>query len=122
MADDSAMVITQTRDNAVILTIQPTKLRDLLVVQTLKDQMLAEVARSKAIKVLLDMRNVEMVGSVAFLAFLGIRRQPNVERVILCHLSPPVLELFHLCKLIATDNHTAGPFEYAATIEDAFAA
>jgi len=118
MTDRNSIVTAENQNGTLILTIHESKLRDLLVVQALKEQMLAAVEKSQAPKVLLDMRHVQMVGSVAFLAFLGLRRPPCVDRVILCHTRPDVLELFHLCRLISTPNHKTGPFEAAESIAD----
>ncbi len=119
MTGNTPIVTAENQSGALVLTIHEPKLRDLLVVQSLKEQMLNEVEKYQASKVLLNMQHVQMVGSVAFLAFLGLRRQPTVDRVILCHTRPEVLELFQLCKLIANANHKAGPFEAVATIADA---
>jgi hypothetical protein len=59
---------------------------------------------------------VDFIGSIGFLAFLGIRRAPGIENAILCNLNENVKELFLLCRLIPSDKQSNAPFQVAASV------
>lgn len=99
-------------------TVLIEQLRDFQVVQAFRDGVISELEKSKANNVIIDLGHVKHIGSIAFLAFLAIRRQSGVERIVLCNLNEFVQELFRMCKLIATGNGKSAPFEQAATLEE----
>jgi hypothetical protein len=63
------------------------------------------------------MGRVEFIGSIGLLAFLGIRRLPDIENVVLCNLDENVKEIFMICRLISNDKMSKAPFQLATSIE-----
>ncbi len=57
--------------------------------------------------------------SVAFLAFLAIRRFPTVDKILLCNLRDHVREVFVLCRLLNGTGTERSPFTEAASVADA---
>lgn len=112
--------VTCTLDgNVLVVEVLPEQLRDFAVVQSLRDGVISSIEQTQVKNVVIDLSRVKHIGSVAFLAFLAIRRQTGIDRIVLCHLTEFVQELFRMCKLIATGNGKAAPFEQAATRDEA---
>jgi anti-anti-sigma factor len=121
MADTSTAIASSTQGSTLVVTLLPEQLRDLALVQQLKQEMLQALEAAHVANVILDFSNVRFVGSVAFLAFLGVRRQAGVSRVVLTGLDVNLREVFSLCRLIPTVNSPTAPFEEAASMPEALA-
>jgi anti-anti-sigma factor len=106
---------------SLVVTILAEQLRDIATVQSFRDGVLSALEKSTIRNVIIDLSSVKHIGSVAFLAFLAVRRQSGVDRIVLCNVSEFVQELFRMCKLIATGNGKAAPFEQTTTLEEALA-
>lgn len=97
-------------ESTLVVTLHEPKLRDAATVQLVKDSILAELKDGSIQNVILDLCHVEFVGSVAFLAFLGIRRFPTVDKILLCNLRENVREVFVMCRLLSGANNPSAPF------------
>ena len=109
----------ETIGNSVIVTVLIPQLRDAQIAYKLRDEIIALVGNSEPSGVVLDLSKVTFIGSVGFLAFLGVRRHLKGGRVILCNLSAPIRDMFAVCRLIATDSNAVAPFETAKSVADA---
>lgn len=119
MSHSESPVACAIENSVVIVTLLAEKLREPQVVEVVRKEMLAAVQSGNAQSVIIDFRNVEFVGSMAFLAFLAVRRQMGGGRIVLCELSPEIVEVFSVCRLIpANGNHNA-PFEVASSLAEA---
>ena len=107
--------------STLIATILEKRMRDVGPVQQIKSELLSAIEAHSAKFVIVNLQHVEFVGSVAFLAFLAIRRQAGVERVVLCNIDDRVREVFQLCKLIPDDARPTAPFEVANSLAAATA-
>lgn len=105
--------------STLVAKIRMPELRDTEAIQRLKDELLAAVTLAKVRNVILDLGNVTFIGSVGFLVFLRIRREPGVGRIVLCNLGEQVRGAFLICRLIPSANSTTAPFEEATTVEAA---
>ncbi len=117
-ATTPVLEVTQ-HGTTLVLKICREQMREFDVVQGVKEAMLAEVQKHQPSVVVLDLRSVQLLGSIAFLAFLAVRRQPSVKRVVLTEMSNLVHELFAICRLIPTEGHAHAPFETARTVDAA---
>ena len=95
------------------------ELRDTEAIQRLKDELLTAVTLAKPRNVVLDLGQVTFIGSVGFLVFLRVRREPGVGRIVLCNLAEQVRGAFLICRLIPDRNHPSAPFEEAGTVAEA---
>ena len=119
MSHPESLVACAIENSVVTVTLLAEKLREPQVVEMVKKEMLAAVQSGNAQSVIIDFRNVTFVGSMAFLAFLAVRRQIGGGRIVLCEMSPEITEIFTVCRLIpANGNHNA-PFEVAGSISEA---
>lgn len=121
MMDTPNVVSCRVEDQTLIVSVTAKQLRDIVIVNALRDGVLQAIEQSKVKNVIMDLSKVEQIGSVAFLAFLSIRRQSGIDRIILTNLCDFVQELFAMCKLIATGNGKSAPFLQADNVEAALA-
>ena len=106
---------------SLVVTVLATQLREAQIAYKLRDDVIALIGKSQPPGVVLDLSKVSFIGSVGFLAFLGVRRHLQGGRIVLCNLSAPIRDMFGACRLIATDATTVAPFETANTAADALA-
>lgn len=118
MSEGESIIASAVHGSTLAATVLVEQLRELPVVEKLKKELLAALAVSASQNVVLDLSNVRFVGSVAFLAFLSVRRQSGVSRVILTGLDTNIREVFSLCRLIPTVNMPSAPFEERPTLQD----
>jgi anti-anti-sigma regulatory factor len=117
----SPSILSEHFGGTLIIRIQYRKLREVEVAHQLQRAMIAEVTATNPQVVILDFNAVETLGSVAFLAFLAVKRQGNVQRVILCSLNQHVRECFEICRLVRSESLPSAPFEQADSVADAIA-
>ncbi len=121
MSENIAMTEFSTTGSSLIVTILEKRMRDAGPVQQIKDEILSAITAHSPRNVIVNLQQVEYVGSVAFLAFLAIRRQGSIERIVLCNLADNVREVFQLCKLIPDGTRPGAPFEVAESLAAATA-
>jgi anti-anti-sigma factor len=94
-----------------VLTLTDPQVRGDELADELRDDLLA--ATGDADRVVLDLRHVEYLSSVAFRPLLQLHKalKERQGRVVLCHLSEPVLDVLHLTRLISTSGTSRAPFE-----------
>ena len=105
----------------LVVTVMPQQVREAAIAFSLRDEIVALLDSFQARDLVIDAGNLQFIGSIGFLSFLGVRRHLGDGRIILCNLAPPVQEMFAICALISTDGTKAAPFEVAATVEAAVA-
>ena len=108
-------------NGALVVTVMPLQVRDATLAYALRDEIVALVDSSQTRNLVLDAANLQFIGSIGFLAFLGVRRHLGDGRIVLCNLSGTVREMFTVCQLISADRTKGAPFEEAATVEAAVA-
>jgi len=106
-------------ESTLVVTLLEPQLRDAFTVQQVKESILAQLKDASVQNVVLDLGKVEFVGSIAFLAFLGIRRFPTVDKILLCNLRENVREVFVMCRLLAGANNPSAPFTEVESVADA---
>lgn len=105
-------------EGVLVATIAVGEIREAAVAYDLRNEMLALVKETGTEHLVIDARNLASIGSVGFLAFLGVRRSlPG--RIVLCNLAPIVRESFAICRLIPGSDDGSAPFEVAGSLEEA---
>ena len=121
MAEPASLALGTVKGNNLLVRIAIGQVREGSVAYSLRDEIIALVAQTKPANIVIDLSQVNFVGSVGFLAFLGVKRNLGEGRVILCNLSQPIRDMFAVCRLIPTESSATAPFEIAATSEEALA-
>ncbi len=117
----AAGIHSEVRQGCLVVTILETQLRDFEKVTQVKLAIIAALQQHQPQTVLLDLQHVTYIGSVGFLAFLGLRREKYVENVVLCNVAPNVHQLFSICKLIPDGSSMTAPLKIADTLDSAMA-
>src|SRR5262245_8212998 len=112
---------SKVQGSALVVTVLLDQLREAKTAYELRDEMIGQINQAQPRGIVVDLVNVTFIGSIGFLAFLGVRRHLSGGRIVLCNLSDPIREMFSVCRLIATDSNKAAPFETAGTIDEALA-
>ena len=100
-------------DANLVVSILEEQIREAAVAYRVRDEINSLIDQQKPVNIVLDLAKVKFIGSVGFLAFLGVRRHLGGGRIVLCNIAEPVREVFAVCRLIPTGTNTAAPFEVA---------
>ena len=89
----------------------------------IRQSMLAAVSHYQVNKVVIDFRNVRYLSSAGFRPLLSLHRKLNESRgrMVFCNLSPEILEVFTVTRLISSSRSGTAPFERAIDLADALA-
>jgi anti-anti-sigma factor len=105
------LVSCESIGGTVVVEVLTSKLRDTDVSYAVRDQILTQLTATPTSQLVIDLGQVEFIGSIGFLAFLSARRQLAGGRVVFCQVSPYVLEAFKACGLVSNDPNRPGVFE-----------
>ncbi len=107
----------------IVLTIAEAQILGDEIADALRDQLLAVVVQSQAQNVVLDFSRVTFLSSSGFRPLLSLHRllRQQTGKLLLCHLSPEVHEIFAVTRLISTKGFTRAPFEVFADVPSAVA-
>lgn len=119
MTAEDSPVICAVENGVVVATVLVPQIRDPQVVETLRNTMLVAIEASGARSVIISFSGVKFMMSMSFLAFLAVRRQIGGGRVVFCEVSPEIIEILSICRLIPAGNSTSAPFEVAHTMAEA---
>lgn len=95
---------TKSEQGVLVLTPTPSRLEGDAMAQSLVDETQAAVSHADAKKVVLDMEHVEYLTSANFRPLLALRKKLKEVggRMVLCSLSPVVVEMFQTTRLIGS--------------------
>ena len=108
-------------NGTLVLKFATRHLRTPEVSHAVRDELVSAVNDSQATNFVLDLEQVEFVGSVAMLAFLSLRRLADVDRIVMCNVADKVKSVFVVCDLLTDDPQRKSPFEHVATVDEAVA-
>ena len=109
------------RDGITVVTVNTKQIREADQAYALRDEILEILNKSNPSCLVLDLGELTFVGSIGFLAFLGVRRHLEGGRIVICNMSGPVHDMFAVCHLISPDPAKKAPFEAAKTLDSAIA-
>ncbi len=120
-SDSPNYVECELVDDAAVFRVLVRELRDPETSYAVRDEMLAQLTQTPTRKVVIDLGDVKFIGSIGFLAFLNTRRHVVDGRIVLCNVSPSIVEAFQACRLVSADDTHPAPFEVQATRAEAIA-
>jgi anti-anti-sigma factor len=119
MADSKSLASATIDGTTMVVDILADQLREGEIAYRLRDEINALIEQHKPAHIVLDLAQVRFIGSVGFLAFLGVRRHLGEGRIVLCNLSAPTRDIFAICNLIPTETKPSAPFELSRTRDEA---
>src|SRR5262245_47146492 len=121
MAEASNLCTHDVKGGVLIVTLLVEQIREAKIAYELRDTFISLIQEARPKDVVVDLQKAKFIGSVGFLAFLGVRRELPNGRIVLCNLFQPVRDMFAVSRLIQTAGNQGAPFEVAATKEAALA-
>jgi anti-anti-sigma factor len=119
MTQPACSAAGELQNGNLVVTIHESQLREAATAYRLRDEINALIDAQKPQNIVLDLASVKFIGSVGFLAFLGVRRHLGPGRIVLANLSDSTREIFAICRLIPTETNQSAPFEVATTVDEA---
>ncbi|RMF89209.1 MAG: anti-sigma factor antagonist [Planctomycetota bacterium] len=115
--------ITASRENGtLVLTIDLEQVKDYIVAEELRYELCHAAKRASCDQIVLDLRNMRFMTSLACHAFLGLRNgvRDRHPRIVLCNMAPFIRKVFEAKRLL-TPSPTTGrvTFEAVDTLEEA---
>ena len=121
MGDANQLCTADEMDGILIATLLVEQIREAKMAYELRDKLISLIQEARPRDVVFDLSKAKSIGSIGFLAFLGVRRELPDGRIILCNMFQPVRDMFAVSRLIQTAGNQGAPFEVAATKEAALA-
>jgi len=121
MAEAEPITVIHAQERVTQATVLVERIQDASIANQLKDEILRSLDENPTPHLILDMGRVKFVSSVGFLAFMGLRRQAQLQRIVLTHLDPNVRDIFALCRLLPSEQYPSAPFDEAPTPAEALA-
>lgn len=114
---------TAIEQGALVVTFTPPRLEGDEMAHTILEELQAALAQAGTNKLVINLEHVLYLTSAHFRPFLAIRKQllGAGGRMVLCSLSPLVLESFGVTRMIGSSSAASGYFETAPDVEAALA-
>lgn len=124
MAGPYRHITTTTQDDVLILTLELDQVKDYVVAEELRYELMHAVKRSRFRKIIVDLRKMDFMTSLACVAFLGLKAgvREHGGRLIMCNMTEFIRNVFNAKRLLTPSYHTGNvAFEDADTLGDALA-
>jgi anti-anti-sigma factor len=108
-------------DDVLVSQIMVPQMRDFKLVEQVKSELIEAINHSAPRAIVIDLCQLEFIGSVGFLAFLAARRATSANQIILCNMDKRIQEVFLICRLISHEGKSDTPFTLQPTVESALA-
>ena len=109
---------------ALVLTILLEKVNEYMLAEELRFELVHAVKTARAQKIVLDLKNMTFMTSLACLSFIGVKHAAReVEgRLVLCNMSEFIRKILHTKRLLSpSQGRNAAAFESAEDLEHALA-
>lgn len=124
MAGPYRHITAGIKDDILILTLELEQVKDYVVAEELRYEMMHAAKRFKRKKIIVDLRKMSFMTSLACVAFIGLKAgvRDNHARIVMCHMSEFIRKVFNAKRLLTPSQNTgAVAFEEAETLDDALA-
>lgn len=111
-------------DGILVLTIEVEQVKDFTISEELRYELVHAVKSRELKRIVIDLRNMSFMTSLACVAFIGVRQaMKDVHgRVVLCNMTEFIHKVFSAKRLLVRSKNNGNvAFESAATLEDALA-
>jgi anti-anti-sigma factor len=111
-----------TTNGVLVLTIEDEQIKDSIVAQELRYELVHALNSRQSTQVVMDLRNVTFITSLACVAFIAVKQsmKSNDGRVALCNMSEFIKKLFNAKRLLTRSPNSGNvAFEAAGTLQEA---
>ncbi len=115
MSSSDTLLQTSVDQGVLVLTITQSRIQGEETAQQLREEMQLALEKTGIHRVVVDLRNVRYMSSVAFWPLLSLRRQlaKSEGRLMICGLTGDIEILFLTTKMINSGGAVDAPFEVA---------
>lgn len=116
---------TTVQHGVLIITVELTEVKDYMVAEELRYELVDAVKRAETKKFVLDLENMAFMTSLACVAFIGLKHavRETEGRLVLCHMTDFIRKIFNAKRLLTPSQNTGNvAFDDADTREAAVAA
>ena len=123
MPANTSNIASRYEEGILVIEVLPTRLTDERQVFALRNEMVSAIRQSASDDVIIDMKNVEYLTSIALLPFVGIRSAAEQRggRVVLCQPTGIVVDVLSVSQLIVESRAHAHHLLMADSLESALA-
>lgn len=123
MATTQPRIDTAQRNGVLVITVLDNRLTEQLQVDQWHDQMSSAIRGASPAGIVLDMKNVEYMTSIAMLPLIATRAaaEERGARIVLCNLAPTVLKVLTVTQLLIDSRSHVKHLSMAETLDDALA-
>ncbi len=123
MPENARHTTSRYEQGILVIEILPTKLNDESLVYALHDEIVSAIRQSASDDIIIDMKHVEYLSSIALLPFVGIRSAAEERggQVVLCQPAGIVVDVLSVSQLIVEHRDHARHLQMADTLESAIA-
>ena len=111
-------------DDTLVLTIEVEQVKDFTISEELRYELVHAVKSRESKRIIIDLRNMTFMTSLACVAFIGVRQALKAVdgRVVLCNMTEFIHKVFSAKRLLVRSKNNGNvAFESAETLEDALA-
>lgn len=115
-------ITATTKQGVLVLTVDLTEVKDYMVAEELRYELLHVVKRSSSKKFVLDLNKMAFITSLACVAFIGLKHgvRELEGRLVLCNMTDFIRKVFNAKRLLTPSANTGSvAFEEANSLEDA---
>jgi len=115
---------TTSKQGVLVISVELAEVKDYMVAEELRYELVDCVKRSPNNKFVLDLENISFMTSLACVAFIGLKHaiRENNGELILCHMTDFIRKIFSAKRLLTPSQNTGNvAFEDAATLDEALA-
>jgi anti-anti-sigma factor len=112
-------ITATTEQGVLVLAVDLTEVKDFMIAEELRYELLHAVKRSSSKKFIIDLRNMTFMTSLAFVAFIGVKHGVREidGRLILCNMTDFIRKVFNAKRLLSPGAQTGNvAFEEAETL------
>ena len=123
MPESYKTILVSSKQGVLILTLQVAQIREYDISKTLEEELIQAAESNPARDVIVDFSQVELMSSVGYLPFVGLRASVDKRggRVIFCSQSATIKEMFEATRMLINPRSPKAPFEYRETLEESLA-
>ncbi len=119
MADVFEHIRIDDQADVLLITVLLRRVTEYELARSMEQELMDAVKQNSATKVIVDLGHVELMSSVGYLPYVGLRAyvKDTGGRLVLCNLSQVVREMFDMARLLINRSSPKAPFEYADSVE-----
>lgn len=115
-------ITATTEQGVLVLTVDLAEVKDYMIAEELRYELVHAVKRGSTKKFVLDLRNMEFMTSLACVSFIGLKHAVREldGRLVLCNMTDFIRKIFNAKRLLSPSATTGNvAFEDAPALADA---